>query len=749
MKKISLLLLMLVPLLIFSYSIRIGDSLGVWVFGYEEYSASNLIVGPSGEITIPPIGRLNVEGKTIVEVESLITEKMSEFVKNTRITAGITNYAPFKVNVLGNIPRNGMIDIKQERIKLSELISLVGGINNPEKTDKAIIRNENNEEKTVDISWLLKGEKGEDPYIYENSMVIFPVRYDKRVNVFSEFGTQSIDYYDELTLKTLLSNINVPIKTVDDDLVLIRDSEYLKYSIDNIIKEKDVPLKAGDTILLKQVEKYAYAILNEKTTKIPFEKDEEMTVKNLIAKVQLNPEYVEKITKNGRDLNLSENITTGDFITIKPLENQIYLSGAFLNTGKIGFDINTKITIPKILSLSKGFSEDFSGKIIEINNSGETKTHTIDPMNISDYSELEIKSGSTLIAETEERVAYIMGDISTMTTYNLNDTLYDLLFNYDLTEAYEIRYMVDEKEGTINASEKEKLRNIELNGKVMINIEKTKNDSVLYYKEGQSGAINKKKVTLMDIFESTGGFAPSNKGTIKVFKNNELIIEYTEQDVKNNPLTEISKGSYVVVQPNLDYSYIALMGSVQPKNIRSDIPVSLVEILAGSGFNWDYQESIWIYTAEDKKIEVEVQDINKLRNTMVEPGSIVYVPSIQEQLIYVLGNVARPGTIPYTKEVTLLDAVLKSGNATRAGDLKKVYLFKDGVENPPVSLDISGVVNATPVKSPMNPELNPGDIIYIPKNGLASITEVMSTVSTFMGFINSSVDTYQNVNSLF
>ncbi|MGM0641679.1 MAG: polysaccharide biosynthesis/export family protein [Thermotogota bacterium] len=749
MKKISLLLLMLVPLLIFSYSIRIGDSLGVWVFGYEEYSASNLIVGPSGEITIPPIGRLNVEGKTIEEVESLITEKMSEFVKNTRITAGITNYGPFKVNVLGNIPRNGMIDIKQERIKLSELISMVGGINNPEKTDTAIIRNENNEEKTIDISWLLKGEKGEDPYIYENSMVIFPVRYDKRVNVFSEFGTQSIDYHDELTLKTLLSNINIPIKTVDDDLVLIRDSKYLTYSIDKIIKEKDVDIKAGDTILLKQVEKYAYAILNEKTTKIPFEKDEKMTVKNLIAKVQLNPDYIEKIIKNERELKLSETIETGDFITIKPLENQIYLSGAFLNTGKIGFDINTKITIPKILSLSNGFSENFSGKVIEIRNTGETISHKIDPMNISKYSDLEISSGSTLIAETEERLAYLMGDVSSLETYNLNDSLYDLLFNYELTEAYEVRYIIDEKEGTLNASETEKLKELKLSGKVMVNVKKIKNDSVLYYKEGQSGSINKKNVTLIDIFEATGGFSPSNQGIIKIFENNELIKEYTEKDIRNNPLTKIPKNTYVVVQPNLDYSYITLMGSVQPKNIRSDIPVSLVEILAGSGFNWDYQESIWIYTAEDKKIEVEVQDINKLRNTMVEPGAIVYVPSIQEQLIYVLGNVARPGTVPYTKEVTLLDAVLKSGNATKAGDLKKVYLFKDGVENPPVSLDISGIVNATPVKSPMNPELSPGDIIYIPKNGLASITEVMSTVSTFMSFINSSVDTYQNVNSLF
>ncbi|TGG88683.1 polysaccharide biosynthesis/export family protein [Geotoga petraea] len=749
MKKFGVLLLLIVPLLVFSYSVRIGDSIGVWVFGYEEYSASNLIVGPSGEITLPPIGRIEVEGKTIDEIEDILSEKMSEFVKNTRITAGVTNYAPFKVNVLGNVPRNGMLDIKKEQIKLSELISMVGGINNPEKTDQAIIRDFNGNEKIVDISWLLKGERGEDPFIEENSMVIFPVNYDKKVNLFSEFGTQSIDYYDGLTLKTVLSNINIPIDNVDDNLVLIRNSNYLNYSIDKIIKEKDVDLKSGDTIILKRIEKYAYALLKEKTIKVTFEKDEAMNVKNLIAKVQMNPQYIEKVTKDNKELNLETEIKTGDFINIIPVENQIYLSGSFVNTGKIAFDVNTEITIPKILSVAKGFTPEYSGKLIEITKMGKTKVYDINPMNISEYTDIKINSESTLIAEYEERLAYIMGEISTLETYTLNDTLYDLLFKYDLSESYEIKYKTETSEGTLKGSDIEKQKAVELSGKVMISINKTKTDSVMYYKSGDSGAITKKEVTLMDIFQTTGGFSPSSQGTIKVFKNNQLISEYTEDDIKNNPLTKVEKGSYVVVQPNLDYSYIVLMGSVQPKNIRSDIPVSLVEILAGSGFNWDYQESVWIYTADDKKVEVEIQDIEQIRNTMVAPGSIVYVPTIQDQLIYVLGNVSRPGPVAYTKEITLLDAVLKSGNATKAGDLKNVYLFKDGVENPPVSLDISGIIKATPIQSPMNPKLKPGDIIYIPQNGLASITEIMSTVSTFMGFINSSVDAYQNINSLF
>jgi hypothetical protein len=49
----------------------------------------------------------------------------------------------------------------------------------------------------------------------------------------------------------------------------------------------------------------------------------------------------------------------------------------------------------------------------------------------------------------------------------------------------------------------------------------------------------------------------------------------------------------------------------------------------------------------------------------------------------------------------------------------------------------------------MNPQLKPGDIIFVPKNMLTSVTEVMSNVTTFLGFINTSIDSYNKIKGLF
>ena len=68
-------IILLMSCFLFGYDLRIADTLGIWVEGYPDYS-STVTVGPNGEITIPTIGRLYVEGMSIEQAEKLITEKI-------------------------------------------------------------------------------------------------------------------------------------------------------------------------------------------------------------------------------------------------------------------------------------------------------------------------------------------------------------------------------------------------------------------------------------------------------------------------------------------------------------------------------------------------------------------------------------------------------------------------------------------------------------------------------------------------
>lgn len=183
----------------------------------------------------------------------------------------------------------------------------------------------------------------------------------------------------------------------------------------------------------------------------------------------------------------------------------------------------------------------------------------------------------------------------------------------------------------------------------------------------------------------------------------------------NNLTREVPKGSYVIVQPDLEGSYIAVLGNIDPRSIRTDIPISLVEILSGSKIDWKNQENAIIYTEKSEEILVDLTNVDNLRNILVKPGSIVYVPPAEEPVVYVFGEVARPGLVSYNAGMTVLDAILKAGNTTKSAQPSTVYLFKDGPENPPITLDLSGIIKAAPVKTSMNPEIKPKDIIYVPK----------------------------------
>ncbi|RAO99784.1 hypothetical protein PW5551_01780 [Petrotoga sp. 9PW.55.5.1] len=820
-------LFLLLPLISLSYSVRIGDVLGVWVLGYPEYSVTNLIVGPNGNITVPPIGRIKAEGRTLDDLESEISLKMENYLKTNKVTVGILNYAPFSVTVLGNTNVNGVIDIKTEQIKLSDLIGLAGGIRDITKSSYAIIKSPDGVEQKVSIEWLKSGEKSEDPIIYEDYFVLFPYDYTNKITVFSNFGTASMDYHEGLTLKSVISSMNIPTNKIDKEIVVIRDSKieeipfetvlkeqdyYLKsgdtiiipqsytnqvlvfsdfgstsldyyegltlktlisslnvqinkiddiisvirngktytVSIDNISKGEEFLLNSGDTVVINEYQNYVYINSQEVSKRVDFEKDEKMDVRTLLTKVGISQDNIDEIRVNNKLYTLNSQLSKGDFVEVSLKRNYVYTSGAFNTSGKIGFLPTEKITMDKLIGMVKGFSQDFSGNLIIINDTGLSKTIKVDTNNLSSLKDIEVSPGSTIIADTEIRMAYVFGEFPDLLEYTQGQNLYELLLPYNLDESYEVRYQISNKNGKVNAMESETLKNIPLEGKVFIEISKVSPNQVIVYKAGNTQTIQQRNVRLIDVYSTVGGFSPVDKGTIAIYKDNEKLKTITSDELLDNMMLEIPKGSYVVVQPEASGSFIAVLGNISsPKSIKAEIPLNLVEILSQAQIDWKHQQSIFIYNQANEEKKVDIKNIDSLRNVLVEPGSIVYIPPLEEQVVYVFGEVVRPGLVEYNSGMTVLDAILKAGNASNSAQLSTVYLFKEGPENPPITLDLSGIIKASPVKTGMNPEVKPKDIIYVPKNALKSIVEVMSTVKIFMDFVNSGLNTYNNVSGLF
>jgi len=1127
----------------FGYQIRTGDNLNIFIFGYPEYS-KDVVVGPNGQITFSPLGRIQAVGKKAQELEEIIKNDLSKFINVTTVTVGISNYAPFNINILGNVRSSGSININKSEIKLSELIALCGGIPSSEKSSYAVIRYPNGTEQRVDITWLLRGEKGEDPYIPENSFVVIPYDHTNKINVFSDFGSKSIDYFKGVSLRYLFSEMQLKNELIDDTVTLIRDSEIIKLSFEEIISKNNFELKPSDTIIFNRHNKFVYVFSEKMSSQIFFEKSEKMSIKVLLSKINLEDEDVENIkidnkivnsnyilntgdfvnitlkkrevyvftetgstkvsfdkhenmnlqvlitklninpndiekasvgnkilslsdilntgdfvninlkkrevyvfTENGstkvsfdkhenmnlqilitklnidpndiekasvgnRTLSLSDTLNTGDFVNItlkkrevyvftennstkvsfnkhenmnlqvlitklnidpddiekasvgnlplslsdilfsgdfinitlkkrevyvftetgstkvifdkhekmnlqilvtklnidpndiekasvgnktlsstdtlntgdfvniifkkrfvyaivenssqkinfekyenmtasvlltklninqnhvetiktnnqaisinekiesnsfveitlidnyiyaiyeekmskinflpeeemsvnillsklninpdyidyieisgekiefdtslkkgqtikiEKLKNNVYVSGAVTTPGNYNFDITENITLSKIISLSKGITSNYSGKVHIISNIGESKTYNILPNEIHE-NDIIIEKNSSIIFDTEIRNIYIFGEYSQVSSYNIGDSLYNSIIKYNLTENYSVRYQTIDKSGILKGNETEKMKNIKLSGDVFIEISKIGTEEVIVYKNGETNVISSPIIRLIDVFSIAGGFSPVDKGIIDIFKNGDKIKSYNHIDVLSNPMLEIEKGSYIVITPETKYSYITILGNTAPQSLRTDVQINLVELLATAKIDWDVQESVIIYTPENEREVIKIENIENLRSKFVSPGSILFIPSLVDQVVYVFGEVTRPGIIAYNKGMTLIDAILKAGNVQNSAQLSSVYFFEDGHENAPKKLDISDLIKKTPLKSGMNPELKPGDIIFISKNSLTGVLEVMSTVGTFMQFINTSFTMYGNISSLF
>ena len=101
------------------------------------------------------------------------------------------------------------------------------------------------------------------------------------------------------------------------------------------------------------------------------------------------------------------------------------------------------------------------------------------------------------------------------------------------------------------------------------------------------------------------------------------------------------------------------------------------------------------------------------------PEVIVSVTRFSDKLIYVAGEVARPGTLPYRKGLTPLQAITASGGFRDTARYDSVILVRTGGSEHKFiarKLNLEETTNAG-VKEPVT--LAPYDVIFVPRTGVA------------------------------
>lgn len=108
-----------------NYPLNAGDSIRIYVYGEEDLTFHQLLIGPNGRISYPFLGELKVAGKTAGELQQLLINGLKpDYLVDPRVSISIVKYRSFFVN--GEVKRPGGVDF-QPGLTLRKAISLAGG----------------------------------------------------------------------------------------------------------------------------------------------------------------------------------------------------------------------------------------------------------------------------------------------------------------------------------------------------------------------------------------------------------------------------------------------------------------------------------------------------------------------------------------------------------------------------------------------------------------------------------------------
>lgn len=144
------------------YHLGAGDRVKVTVFGHEDLSGE-LEVGSNGTISMPLIGTISVDDRTLQEIEkSIIAKLQPEYLKNPKVAVEVLTYRPFyiigEVKSPGSYPYvNGM--------RVVNAVALAGGYTYRARENRLLItRGETGQKSDADHGTIvLPGDVVEVP----------------------------------------------------------------------------------------------------------------------------------------------------------------------------------------------------------------------------------------------------------------------------------------------------------------------------------------------------------------------------------------------------------------------------------------------------------------------------------------------------------------------------------------------------------------------------------------------------------
>lgn len=191
---------------------------------------------------------------------------------------------------------------------------------------------------------------------------------------------------------------------------------------------------------------------------------------------------------------------------------------------------------------------------------------------------------------------------------------------------------------------------------------------------------------------------------------------------------------------------IFVLGRVaNPGLLRFDGPITLLEAvtragglpIGGVGADKAALSRCIVFRGRDQLAWIDLKSLlngsNLAINIRLQRNDTVYIPDGDDQLVYVMGEVLRPGAIRMTPDMNFLTALAQAGGPTDDARTGKIRLIRPsaGIEREIQLKDFYQAGKA------VNFTLQDGDVIYVPRSRAGAIGYVfqkLSPVTAWMMF---------------
>ena len=241
------------------YVIGEGDMLDVAVWGVKELSFPAR-VRPDGKITVPGLGDVAASGQTPTSLQSSMTVKLKELVKNPIVTVAVTGITNSKVYIFGGGVRSGVFDLLQ-RSTLLQLLCTLGDVKSAD-LKKAYLLRKGKKIKEDFHALFIDGDTGDDIQLESGDSIFIPLLLDKSVYVLGAVNSpKSIVFREGMTvMEAILESGGFTKFASQNDTQIRRKEAKTEVSIPIRAKEiiqsgnmaQNLPLKPGDYIIVKE-----------------------------------------------------------------------------------------------------------------------------------------------------------------------------------------------------------------------------------------------------------------------------------------------------------------------------------------------------------------------------------------------------------------------------------------------------------------------------------------------------------------